>query len=137
MRQPLLLRFTSIFLKSFLPSMKEKIIHGLLLVATLLFWIISGRVTEHLWENVAPWIWALSIILIYHALLSAVKLNREIDTEQRDGFIERESPIFSASGRRATWPVQPEPIPQYHLKIICLALLFCGPALLASYITLK
>jgi hypothetical protein len=125
------------FFKRFFPSMKEKLVHGAIMVGALYVAYLRGRAAEEFWEIVAPVLWVLSAILIWHALVTAIRLNREIKLENNTGSIERELPIFSSSGTRATIRVAPQVIPFYKLKIVCITLILCIIAVVAAFLSLQ
>jgi hypothetical protein len=128
-------RFAAIFLKRF--SLKEKIIHIGLALGALVFAYERHRAAEQLWEVVAPVVWVLSFSAIWHAIATAIRLDREIGTEQETAPSERESLILTGSGQPATVPVTPQKISFYQLKICGMAAILCLLAVSASYITWK
>jgi hypothetical protein len=117
--------------------MKEKFIHLALLVASLLYAYRSGRASEQFWEIVAPPIWVVSGIVLWHVVLTSVRLFREIEEEQRSRVVERKSSILTASGSPARLQIHPQPIPFYQAKIIGVAVLFSVLPVGGSYLVWK
>jgi hypothetical protein len=112
---------------------KDKTIDGALLCLTLAFWVLTGRFKEHLWENVLPWVGAICLIIVWHAVASAIILTRQIS--QGAFAMEQESPLFLPSGKKATSSAVDEHIAHHEIKIWGLAIMLCVTALLACYLT--
>ena len=130
-------RFADMFFKGFFPSMKEKLIHAVLMVGALGVAYLKGKAHEQFWEIVAPVVWVLSVFLAFHAIRTAIKLYDEVRQEQNTGTIERESSILSPSGARAKFLVVPEPVRFGGLQIFTIAAILCVIAILLSYLTLQ
>src|ERR1700733_4181964 len=101
-------RFAELFFKKFWPSMKEKFIHAIVMFGALVFSYRRGKAAEQVWEIVAPVIWTLCALLIWHAIATWIRLARELARENSAPLVERETELFLGSGKRATVLVRPQ-----------------------------
>ena len=72
-------------------------------------------------------------MVIWHALASAITLTKRLP--QTAFVAERELPIFLPSGKRATSVVEEERVAYPRTKVWSLAMMLCGMATLACYLT--
>jgi len=130
MSRLLLARFFELFLKGLYETLAGKVIDGILLVATLIYWLTSGRANEHLWENVLPWVAVCGVIVVWHTIRTGVTLTRQISTARP--IQERELSVLQPSGRYATVIIEHTPPAHYRLTIIGISALICGCAIAAT-----
>ena len=90
-------RFLDAFLKGFVKTVRDRIIDGLILAFSLIYWLMQGKLFSHLWESIAPWVWALCAIIAWHSLVAARLLLAEVDAES--GTKKRGSIIVSEYGK--------------------------------------
>src|SRR3984885_7441105 len=107
----ILARFRDAFLKGFTRSWKELVIHGLILGGTLLYWRNIGGIKAHFWESAAPWLWALCIVIVWHAFKAAYLLDKEIGSSPSHGV----STIVSEYGKPFDLPVAK--VPFYRIRV--------------------
>jgi hypothetical protein len=131
---PLTLRFFHLLFQRISKSMGDKAFHVGLLIVTLVFWLMSGRVREHLWENIFPWIVMLALMVLRDAVVSARALWNEVSDERRR-LLVRESGILLPSGRPATVITQSEPNSRDGVKILGMTIILSILVLLAVYLT--
>jgi len=107
--------FLDAFLKGFTRTFKELLLHGLLFVATLVYWLKIGGIKAHLGESAAPWLWALCFVVAWHSVKAAYLLNKEIGSTLKRGT----SIILSEHGKPLELPVAG--IPFYRIKVFGIA----------------
>lgn len=131
---PLSLRFLHLLFRTLWDSMTDKIFHLGILAFTLFYWLLSGRFSEHFWENILPWVVMLALMVVRDAYVSARALWKQVSEDRTRSGI-RESGIFLPSGQRATVVALPEGGSYDGAKIIGMTLILSALVLLAVYLT--
>jgi hypothetical protein len=131
------IRFFVMFFQKFFPSVSEKAIHVVLALGALAAAYKRGKASEQFWEIMAPIVWALSVLLIWHTIATAIRLWRENKLEKDRGMTERELPILGVSGTRVKVFVSPDVVPFFILKISGITLMLCIIAIVPVYLTLR
>jgi hypothetical protein len=134
MRRSTLAGFRKIFVQKFFPSLKEKLVHAILMLGALAYAYKKGKASEQFWEIVAPPVWVLSLILAWHAITTAVRLRDELKEEKNIGLTERELSILLPSGKPAKVTVPPDVVPYYGPKVLGIVLMLCLLAFIPSYV---
>lgn len=124
-------RFVDVFLGGFFRTLKERVIDGLLLLLTLLFWFSSGKFRAHLWECIAPWIWGVCIIVFWHTVRTAKLLWKETTDELANTRARKSSIILSEYGE--PFEVAKTDVALYRAKIFGIALFVVVCCGFASY----
>ncbi len=122
-------RFVDAFIGGFLKTMKDKLIDGGLLIAALLYWLLSGKLFAHLWESITPWIWVICLIVAWHAAKAAVQLWQEIAV----GRERKTSILLTQYGEPAELPR--EGVGKYRTQIVGVGLLVIMICVACSYLS--
>jgi len=116
MGNSLIARFVDAFIGGFFKTMKEKLIDLGLLGATLLYWLFSRKLSAHLWESLAPWVWVLCGIVAWHTVSAAHLLLKELKQEQLSSRHRERSLILSQYGEPLELPKAE--VETYRAKIV-------------------
>jgi hypothetical protein len=135
------IRFFDLFLKGFWSTVRDRIIDAALLGATLVFQLMRRGFTikawqQNAWENLAPWVWVICLIVSWHAIKSAITLAGTISSELRISSTYQ-SPIFSPAGRPVEGFIKPSSMPLYRARIWVFALLVLAISASISYFVLE
>ncbi len=114
--------FTDALIGGFFRTIKQKVIDAGLVVGALVYWLLSGKLRAHFWENVLPWIWVICVIVTWHSIKAARDV---IESHPR-----ATSTIFSPSGSLAEVERRE---PHFRSKVIALAAAIVVVAALFSY----
>src|ERR1039457_2256019 len=112
-------RFTDTFISG-LVTMKHHLAHGILAIGVAIYdFAAFGRswqgFKDHLWEEFAPCVWAVSIAVAYHAIRSATRLVKQMKSETNTP-TEIDGIVFTHSGKRNRLRIQ-QPLPPAHFKL--------------------
>jgi len=127
MQVSVIARFVDAFIGGFFKTMKERVIDGLLLLGTLIYWFVTGKFWAHFWEMVLPWVWLLCAVIVWHSARAAVFLFRELRNEETDSRARHKSLILSQYGEPFELPKAE--VKTYRTKIIgivCAIVVVCG-----------
>lgn len=112
--------------------MKEKLIDGGLLLFTLAYWLLSGKLSAHFWESVTPWIWVICLIVVAHTISACKLLWYEVPDDIR---ARQKSIILSQYGKPLE--LQKAKIPTYRAQIIGMGSSILAICIVCSYLTWK
>jgi hypothetical protein len=120
---------------------RDRIIDAVLLGATLVFQLVRRGFSikawrQNAWENLAPWVWVICLIVSWHAIKSAINLAGTISSELRIPSTYQ-SPIFSPAGRPVEGFIKPSSMPLYRLRICIFTLFLLAISASLSYLVLK
>jgi hypothetical protein len=125
----LVARFVEAFIAEFLGTMKDRIIDGGLVILTLTYWLLSGKLSAHFWESAAPWIWMFCAIIAWHSIRAAQFLYRNISTEGSSP--RQRSIVLSRHGEPFELPA--EKAGAYRAKIVVVCATLAALSIVASY----
>jgi hypothetical protein len=131
MEGSLIARFVDAFIAGFFKTMKEKIIDIGLLLTTLLYWFFSGKVSAHFWESVAPWIWVICAVVMWHSVSAARLLFGELKQQEVGSRKRERSLVLSQYGDPLELPKTQ--VPMYRTKIVGIVVLIWGICMVCSY----
>jgi hypothetical protein len=127
MSSSLFAKFIDTFIGGLFGTMKESIADGILLLATLIYWLSAGKFRDHLWESVFPWVWLLCLLVSWHSIKAARLLFRELKQQQGDSRARDKCLILSQYGK--PFEVLKAKVPKYRAKIlvvVSIVLVTCG-----------
>jgi len=123
------------FFRGFFRNAREKVIDGIVLLFALLFWLLTGKFKEHVWENILPWVGAFCVLIIFHSIRSGWILLNERSSES--AWKIHESPILQPSGAKVQFLERREEVSYYFLKVFVSASLLVLLSALSFYLFWK
>jgi hypothetical protein len=121
-------RFARRFFVGFWSTMRESRFDKLVAGCTVAYLVVHGVIRER-WEFVTPIVWAVCLIVVVHAFGAAHAVSKEISKEIEQSPVERETPIFSPTGKKATVISESPAHGNYRLKLYGFAVLITLPCL--------
>jgi hypothetical protein len=103
--------------------MVEKAMELLLVIGAIVYSVVRFGLSwkvwqEHLWEIIAPLVWAISVVIIYHSIRSALDTVARIQAETSAAATDQEGHIERPTGGKFHIPKPAIPPPRYfRLKI--------------------
>lgn len=127
--------------------MREQVVHILLVLGAITYEVVRfgpswPTFKEHIWEELVPWVLALSVVVIWHSIQAAIQLSRDIEVESAATSGFEESQILTSAGSKFRVPLRTQPTQRVpHIQVwgsaVCVMLLCIVCSLASLALSLK